>query len=199
MLSRGEAWPAGDALPNATQDAAGLLCCNVTLLPHSLSCCPPRPQGFSRQRSLPVSQPSACTGAGGCSLPRCRTLYFPLLNCMRFLSAHFSSLSEVPLDGNTLIWSTIPPGFGEGGFSTTNLLRVHCTPSSRSLMLNSINHSCISHSTATLEKSIFVKYIESVCAIINFSLIIVQLLQKEWHIECDKSAFNLTSIQKKWN
>jgi len=28
----------------------------------------------------------------GLSLPRCRTLHFPLLNCMRFLSAHFSSL-----------------------------------------------------------------------------------------------------------
>lgn len=48
-----------------------------------------------------------------------------------------------------------------------------------------------------IKKLIFVKYIESICAIINFSLIIVQPVQKEWQIKYDKSEFNLTSIQKK--
>lgn len=139
VLSRAEDGPAGDALPNATQDAVGhRLCCKVTLPAHGLSCCPPGPQASSQQSCFPVSQPPAHTGAWGFSLPRSRTLCLPLLNCIRFLSAQFSSLWR------SLWMATHPPGLP----NTPPLLRY--APSSRSLMLNSTNHSCIGYNTAML-------------------------------------------------
>ena len=62
-------------------------------------------------------------------LLRCRTLHFPLLSFMRFLSAHFCSVFRS-------ICKTTAPSFS----SSANLLRAHSVPLSRSLMkmLNSI-------------------------------------------------------------
>lgn len=64
-------------------------------------------------------------------LPRCKTLHFPLLNFMMFLSSHFSSLLRY-------IWKTAWP-FGHpstlSSFVTgVNLLIVHSAISSKSLM-----------------------------------------------------------------
>lgn len=64
-------------------------------------------------------------------LPRYRTLYFPLLNSMIYLSSQFSRLLR-------FLWSTAwlsgisgtPPAFA----TSVNLLRIHSTPLSRSLM-----------------------------------------------------------------
>ena len=67
----------------------------------------------------------------GLFLPRCRTLNFPLLNLIRFLSAQLSSLSRSrskaaqPSGVSTTPLSLV---------SSANLLRVHSNASSRSLM-----------------------------------------------------------------
>ncbi|KAK4806792.1 hypothetical protein QYF61_005588 [Mycteria americana] len=67
----------------------------------------------------------------GLFLPRGRTLPFPLLNFMRFLSAHFSSLfRSLWMAARSSAISATPPTF----VSPANLLRVHSAPSSRSLM-----------------------------------------------------------------
>ena len=59
----------------------------------------------------------------GLFLPRCRTLHFPLLNFMRLLSAHFSSLSRsLWMAAQPYGISATPPSF----VPSANLLRVHC-------------------------------------------------------------------------
>lgn len=60
-------------------------------------------------------------------LPRCRTCQFPLLNLMRFLWAHFSSLSRFLYMAAQM--ATTFPYF----MSSAKMLRVHSAPSSRSL------------------------------------------------------------------
>ena len=68
-------------------------------------------------------------------LPRCRTLYLPFLNPVRFLSSHFSCLSRFHwMTAQPSGLSANPPGF----LSSSNLLSVDSIPSSRLLvkMLN---------------------------------------------------------------
>lgn len=67
-----------------------------------------------------------CTGAWPYFLPGCRTWHFPLLNFMRLMLVHFSSVAGSLWSGV----STTPPGF----VSPANSLRVQSDPSSRSLM-----------------------------------------------------------------
>ena len=86
----------------------------------------------------------------GLFLPTCRTLHLPLLNLIRFQSAELSSLSRSR-------WTTAQPS----GVSTTppslvssaNLLRVHSSSSSRSLMkkLNKTGPSTDSWGTPVLD------------------------------------------------
>ncbi|KAK4826847.1 hypothetical protein QYF61_011715 [Mycteria americana] len=82
----------------------------------------------------------------GLFIPRGRTWYFHLLNFMRFLSAHFSSLSRsLWMAARPSDVSATPPSF----VSSRNLPRVCSAPSSRSLMkvLNNIGSSIDSYST----------------------------------------------------
>ena len=74
-------------------------CCWTSLLPRYIasSCslwCPPGPQVPFLQSCFPESHPSACTGAWGCSSPGEGICIILLLNFMKFLLAHFSSLSR---------------------------------------------------------------------------------------------------------
>ena len=67
----------------------------------------------------------------GLFLPRCRTLYLPLLNFIRFLCAQLSSLSRSRwMAAQPSGVSTTPPSF----VSSANLLRVHSNSASKSLM-----------------------------------------------------------------
>lgn len=71
-------WPAGSTPPSTAHDAVGL-CLWLTL--DSLS-----PRSFFARL---LSSLCKCRGF---LLPRCRTLHFPLVNLMRFLTAHFCCL-----------------------------------------------------------------------------------------------------------
>lgn len=57
--------------------------------------CPPGPTDPFSQSCSPASQTPACTGVRSCS-SRCKTLHFPVLNAMGFLSALSSSLCRSP-------------------------------------------------------------------------------------------------------
>lgn len=108
--------PAGKRSPNIAQDTAAFTARTHCWLMFNLV----TPRSFSAKllSSQVVPSMSWCLGL---LLPRCWTLQFPLLNFMRFLSAHFSSLSRSfwmaakPYS----LWTT-PSSFVSSG----NLLRV---------------------------------------------------------------------------
>lgn len=74
--------------------------CLPALLAHA-ACCPPESLGPFPQSHLPASQSPACAVAKGFLFPRCRTSHLSMMNFIRFLSAHFSSLSS--LNGTTTL------------------------------------------------------------------------------------------------
>ena len=78
--------------PNAAQEVAGILHLEAAVLTQS-ACRAQGPLCYSLQSCFPAGEPRY-TLVWGLILPRCRTLLFPLLNFMRFLSDHFSSLSR---------------------------------------------------------------------------------------------------------
>ena len=88
------------------------------------------PRSFTAKLLLswPIPSLSCCLGL---SLPRSRTLNFPLLNFTRFLSAHFSSMPRsLWMAEYTSAVSDTPPGF----VLSANLLSVHYAPTLRPLM-----------------------------------------------------------------
>lgn len=98
---------------NTVQDAAALLCCQGTLLaPKQLD--PPirqEPQViFSGAASQPVSPQNCCWQF---FFPKWRTLLLPLLNLMKFLLAHSSSLLKflwtAALLSSVLSWESHHP------------------------------------------------------------------------------------------
>lgn len=74
--------------------------CLPALLAHA-ACCPPESPGPFPQSHLPASQSPTCAVAKGFLFPRCRTSHLSMMNFIRFLSAHFSSLSR--LNGTTTL------------------------------------------------------------------------------------------------
>jgi len=81
---------AGNTPARAAQDTISLICSKDILVAYvQLGVC----QVLFCKAALQVVDPSVywCMGL---LLLRCRTWYFPLWNLMRFLSAHFSSLSR---------------------------------------------------------------------------------------------------------
>lgn len=94
VLSRGENpifWSAGNAVPHADQEAVSLCAAGVhywlTFNLESIR----TPKSFS-VKLLPRQSAPSLYRYMRLFFPRCRIWYFPLLNFMRFLPAHFSSL-----------------------------------------------------------------------------------------------------------
>ena len=114
-------WPAGHTLLDAPQDATGLLGSQGTLLAHGQPVVHQDTQVPLRRAALQQGRPSLywCLGL---FLPRGRTLHLPLLNLIRFLSAHLSSLSRSRwMAAQPASVSTTPPSL----VSSANWLRVH--------------------------------------------------------------------------
>jgi len=88
----------GNSLPKAAQDAAGLLYHNNALPAHGQLLVHQDQGLLCRTAFWPVGpQPVLVQGL----IPRCRTLHFPVLNFMRFLSVQ---PVKVPLCGSTTFW-----------------------------------------------------------------------------------------------
>lgn len=85
--------PPGNVLPNGAWEAVGLLCYNAALLASVQFVVYQDPQVLLCKDALQLFRPSMYSHMA-LFLPRCRTLHFPLLNFLRLLLAHFSSLSR---------------------------------------------------------------------------------------------------------
>ena len=120
--------PAGNTSPNAGLDTISFLCCKDTLL------APVHPGVLHVPTSFFTKLLSSWVATSWCLglfFPRCRTLHISLLNFMKFLSAHFSSLSRSLWMAAQLCGVLVTcPSF----VSSANLVRLHSVPSSRSLM-----------------------------------------------------------------
>lgn len=85
-------WPAGNTTVNTAQEVLDLLYCNFSVLGQGQLVVhqgPPLSSSADLLFSWMTPRVFRCMEL---SLPRCKTLHFPLLNFMRFLPAHFSSL-----------------------------------------------------------------------------------------------------------
>ncbi|KAK4810721.1 hypothetical protein QYF61_007695 [Mycteria americana] len=102
----------------STQDTVNLLCGKGTLLAHvQLGV----HQDLLCKAAFQLGGPQHVYWCMGLFLPWCRTWHFPLLNCMRFLSAHFSSLSRsLWMAAQPSGISATPPSF----VASANLLKL---------------------------------------------------------------------------
>lgn len=93
--------------------------------------CPPEPQVLSFQAAFKLAVPIMCLCLG-LFLPTCSTLHFPLLNCRRFASAHFSSMTSVLwMEVQAYVmYQPLLPFF----VTSADLVNLHSAPSSRLLM-----------------------------------------------------------------
>lgn len=83
--------------PNAAQDAFGFLCCKGSLLAYGVTWNPWEPPRCFSAKPLSSWSSLILFWCLGLFLPRCRTLYFPLLDFIKFLLAYgwaFQGLSE---------------------------------------------------------------------------------------------------------
>lgn len=110
-------------LPNAAQQAVGLLCHKSTLLPH-VQLVHQQPQRPFLQSCFPADEPPVYPGACSLFLPRCGTLHFSFLNLMRCLLARFSCLSRSTWTATQPCGVAAPPSF----VYSANLVRVHSAP-----------------------------------------------------------------------
>lgn len=118
--------PAGSALPHAGCDSGGALRCEVTLLFCIIFHFSFSPWVHFCRAAFQLFGPQQVFHAW-----RCRTWHFPLLNFMKFLLAHFSSLLR------SLWMAAQPPGVlltSSSILFSENLLRAQSVPSSWSLM-----------------------------------------------------------------
>ena len=94
-------WPAGGALPNAAQEAIGLLCHKDTLLAHvQLLCCY---QDSSGPLCLGSSQPVLVAGV---TPPQVQDMAFPFVEMQEVPPAPFLQHVKILLNGNTTSWCT---------------------------------------------------------------------------------------------
>lgn len=120
--------PAGNTFPNATQDTVGRLCCKHALVQPVVY---QHPQDLYYRLLSCKSALSLCWCIG-LFLPSCRTHYLPLLNLIRFPSAHFPACwcfcdGSITINNSSLF------------LSSASLLRFYSVLSSRSLIKLIIN------------------------------------------------------------
>lgn len=95
----GSPWPAGSILPNSSQDAVGLLC--STLLPHVPSDVHQDLQSLFCQAAFQLDAPKHNL-VHGFVPPQMQKIAVFLVNFMKFMSTHFSSLLRY-------LWMTAEP------------------------------------------------------------------------------------------
>lgn len=120
-------WPAGSAFPNATQQALGLLCCKCTLMPRDELDVHQNPNVLHSRVAFQVISPQPVLMIS-VRPPQLQDWHFPLLNLLRYVLAHCSTLTRVPLNKSTPIWWSLP-----SRASSADLLRMGSVLLSRSL------------------------------------------------------------------
>ena len=116
-------WSVGNIPADAAQNSISFLCHNSALLADVQAWCPPGPQVFFAKLLSNWAAPTTYWFLG-LFLPRCRTLHLPLLNCMTFQWAHFSSLSgSLWMAAQPSVISAIPPSFVSSAPSCSTLMK----------------------------------------------------------------------------